>query len=147
MTFVFDTNVYVALIVDPELAARSRALLDRVMRHTYLSSVVLAELLQGARGDLARTRLRRGLGALVRTERVVAPTHADWDAAATAQGRVWDRMPNLRTETLLHDGLIAASARRIGATVVTENVADFALLRPHLAHRAVTLAELRSVSE
>jgi predicted nucleic acid-binding protein len=140
--FVFDTNVYFGLVFDAELARVSRPIVERIAPRTYLSSVVLAELLQGARGDLARHRLRRALGSLERGGRVVAPSHDDWVAAARAQGRIWDRAPHLRKKTLLHDALIASSARRIGATVVTENVADFALIRAHVDHRAVTLAEL-----
>lgn len=38
-------------------------------------------------------------------------------------------MAGIRHEALWNDALIALSARQIGATVVTRNVRDFALLR------------------
>jgi predicted nucleic acid-binding protein len=142
VTFLLDTNVYFALLLDPKTGAERRAAIARAAPRTHLSSVVLAELLQGARGDLGRARLRRAVATLERTGRLVAPSHADWAAAAIAQGRIWDRAPHLRTKSVLHDALIASSARRIGATVVTTNVGDFDLIRPHIDHRAISLADL-----
>jgi len=41
------------------------------------------------------------------------------------QSRIWDEHPSLRTKSLQNDLLLACSARRIGATVVTENLSDF----------------------
>src|SRR5262245_50566132 len=94
----------------------------------YLSSVVRAELTQGARGVLGRRLVSRLLRALERTGRVVTPTHNDWIEASTIQSRVWDSAPRLRTKSLLHDLLIAKSARRIGACVVTADLEDFEII-------------------
>lgn len=142
MKVVFDTNIYVALLCDPDTATARRPAIERFAPSTYLSSVVLAELLQGARGEIARARLRKALRSLERSGRLVTPSHAEWVQAAQVQGAIWDRAPSLRTKKLLHDALLACSARRIGATVVTQNVEDFDLIRAHVDHRAITLAGL-----
>ena len=94
----------------------------------YLSSVVRAELTQGARGEMGRRLVARLSRALERTNRVVAPLHDDWTDAATIQSKIWDTLPRLRTKMLLHDLLIAKSARRVGACVVTGNASDFQLI-------------------
>jgi predicted nucleic acid-binding protein len=99
-------------------------------------------LLQGARGDLGRARVRNATRTLEKTERVVAPTHADWDTSGALQGRIWDEHPSLRTKSLQNDLLLACSARRIGATVVTENLSDFRLIGRQLPHRACSMAML-----
>jgi len=58
----------------------------------------------------------------------VSPSHDDWLRAATGQSELWDTIPRLRTKQLLHDFLIAAAARRIGAHLVTDNEGDFAII-------------------
>lgn len=144
MRYLLDTNVYFSLLCDTDFLGRHRDILLRIAPRMYLSSVVQFELVRGARGDLNRARLDRVTRQLERTGRVVAPTHDDWRRAGVAQGRIWDRHHSFRTKDLENDLLIAASARRIGAVVVTENVRDFELIRPYLPHRAVSMARLAS---
>jgi predicted nucleic acid-binding protein len=65
--------------------------------------------------------------------------------AGTVQGRIWDDHASLRSKRVLHDILVVCAARSIGALVVTENVAEFALIARYLPHRAATMAELESL--
>jgi predicted nucleic acid-binding protein len=94
----------------------------------YLSSVVRAELTQGAQGDSGRRLVARLARTLERSGRIVAPTHSDWIEAGTAQSKIWDTIPSLRTKRLLNDLLIARTANRVGACIVTANTGDFELL-------------------
>ncbi len=141
MNLVFDANVYFDMLADPDFLDAHGAWLRRVAPRTFVSSVVAAELLQGAKGDLARRRVRRATASLERAGRVVAPTHEDWIRAGTVQGAIWDRHASLRTKHVLADILIACSALRVGATVVTANARDFALIASYLPHRAMSFED------
>jgi len=121
---ILDTTVYIGHwergLYEERLAALRKAY---VIRH---SAVVLSELRRGARTPKAQ-RLVEGLYRLaaVRWE----PTAEDWWEAgrvirtvADAQG--WD--PTKRRD-FQNDALIALTARRHGATVVSANRVDFEL--------------------
>ncbi len=147
MTYLFDTNVYVSLLQDSAELARRRSLLARILPRTWLSSVVLHELLAGARGDIARATIRRAFGTLERVGRTLAPTHEDWGKAATIRGRIWEQYPRLRSKSFQNDLLISCTARRLGAFVVTYNRGDFETIRRYvpvvfgsLDHLAASLA-------
>jgi predicted nucleic acid-binding protein len=142
VNFLLDANIYFAAIHDPLFLARYRAELLRIGPRTFLSSVVRAELLQGAKGELGRARVSRATRHIERAGRVVPPSHDDWIRAGTVQGRIWDDDVSLRSKRLLHDILIVCGARRIGAIIVTENARDFDLIRRYLPHRALSMSEL-----
>ena len=141
MKLVFDTNVYFAILSDPAVLAVHGPWLGRVLPRTFVSSVVAAELLQGAKGDLARRRMRRATASLERAGRIVVPSHAHWVRAGAVQGAIWDAYPSLRTKRFLADILIACSARQIGAAVVTSNTRDFGLIARHVPHHAISFAD------
>lgn len=142
MNFLLDANIYFAILHDPRFLARHRDELTRIGPRMFLSSVVRAELLQGAKGELGRARVTRATRSLERVGRVIAPTHDDWVTAGTVQGRIWDEDPALRSKRLLHDILIVCAARRVGAIVITENAGDFDLIRRHLEHRAMSMTDV-----
>lgn len=144
MKYLFDTNVYVALLTERSLLEQLTPLLHRLLPATYLSSVVHFELLRGAHGEMGRARVSRATRSLERTGRVIAPTQEDWVVSGTVQSRIWDDHPSQRTKDLQNDLLIVSGARRIGALVVTENGRDFALIRRYLPHAARSLDELAS---
>lgn len=122
---ILDTNVYIGHwergLYDAALTDVRKAF---VVRH---SAVVLSELRRGARTPLAR----RFVEVLRRLARVPwGPTAEDWWEAGRliqkigdAQG--WDRR---KRRDFQNDALIALTARGHGATVVTADRADFALL-------------------
>jgi predicted nucleic acid-binding protein len=140
--YLLDTNVYFHTLHDPAYLARYRAALLQVTPQTFLSSVVRLELVQGARGDIARARVGKAVEPLERVGRVLAPTHSDWMQAGVTQGRIWDDHPSSRTKALQNDILIVCTARRIGAIIITENTADFDMIRPYVPHRALTMEEM-----
>ena len=122
---IIDSSVYIG---HWERGAHQRSLDDIrrafIVRH---SAVVLFELQQGARTREAE----RLVDALFRLARVQwAPTPADWWQAGRlvrviGDARGWNRG---KRRDFQNDALIALTARRHGATVVTANRADFELL-------------------
>jgi predicted nucleic acid-binding protein len=128
MRFVLDTSLYIRILLDARFAETVAPALRRMAPRLYLSSVVRAELTQGARGDRGRALVDRLARALERVGRVVTPSHDEWVEAAAVQSRIWDSSPTLRSKRLLHDILLATSARRIGARIVTDDERDFAVI-------------------
>lgn len=126
---ILDTNVYIGHwergLYEETLEAVRRAYIVRQ------SAVVLSELRRGARTREAE-RLVATLFRLapVRWE----PTAADWWEAGRLVRKIgdaegWDR--NKRRD-FQNDALIALTARRHGAAVVTANLSDFDLLAREL---------------
>lgn len=99
-----------------------------VIRH---SAVVLSELRRGARTRQAQ-RLVTTLFQVARTQ--WEPTAADWWEAGRVIRKVrdahgWDRS---NRRDFQNDALIALTARRHGATIVTADRADFEVLAQEL---------------
>jgi predicted nucleic acid-binding protein len=129
---IIDTSVYVnhweGVLDDQALASVRRQFVVRQ------SSVVLSELRRGARTPQAR-RLVENLRRVTKIE--WTPDTADWwNAALIIQQigdvRNWDRR---KRQEFQNDALIALSARRYGATIITANRTDFELLCKELRIR------------
>ena len=122
---ILDTNVYIGHwergLYEEPLERVRRAF---VVRH---SSVVLSELRRGARTKAAQ----RVVAKLMERATVVwTPEQPDWWEAGRlirelGDARDWDRS---KRRDFQNDVLIALTARRHGATVVTANRAEFELL-------------------
>jgi predicted nucleic acid-binding protein len=105
--------------------------------------VVAAELYAGAR-TIQGVRIVDGLlSPYARVGRVVFPTHADWVDQGKVLASVGFKQAGFRSRLpgLQNDVLIALSARRIGATIVTENPRDFALIHSFVAITFVAVSE------
>ena len=120
--FTYDTSVIVS--------RRSIAL--RKTKGLLMSSVVLLELIAGAQDDAGR-KMYEGLSLEYKEdESLIVPNEADWLYASkilywlshrrrrTDGGRLRQLAPGISQRMAL-DALIAVSARRWDATVVTEN--------------------------
>ncbi|MBI3637154.1 MAG: PIN domain-containing protein [Candidatus Rokubacteria bacterium] len=130
---VFDTNVYVAALREG-LDGASFGRLAQAAPRTVLSSVVSAELRAGALDEAGRLVVTELVERFERLGRVVVPTAASWNDIGDVLSRIARHEAALRTKVraLWNDGLIAMSARQIGATVVTGNLRDFRLLRRYV---------------
>ena len=99
------------------------------------SAVVLAELSRGAR---SRT-MRRFVDDMARNLRVIAPTEKEW----LESGRIVNHIATAKgyeihkTRELHFDVLIALTARRIGAYLITTNIADFTSIRDLLDFKLI----------
>ena len=126
---ILDTNIYIGHwekgLYQESLEALRRAYIIRN------SAVVLSELRRGARTQDAE----RLVMMLYRLARICwEPTASDWWEAGRLIQKIgdaegWDR--NKRRD-FQNDALIALTARRHGATVVTADLSDFNLLAREL---------------
>lgn len=122
---ILDTSVYIG--------HWERGLYEETLeavRQVYIvrqSAVVLSELRRGARTREAEQLVT----ALFRLSRVCwEPTAADWWEAGRLVRQLGDEQgwEHHKRREFQNDALIALTARRYGATVVTANLSDFALL-------------------
>ena len=132
-SLVFDTSVYIAAIQGGLESPALRALQEGLPR-THLASVVSAELRAGATNERARRAVDHFTRWAHRVGRVVTPSAASWERAGDVLSAIRQREPRLRSKlpSLWNDLLIALCARQVGATVITADVDDFALLRRYL---------------
>ncbi|MBI4706127.1 MAG: type II toxin-antitoxin system VapC family toxin [Deltaproteobacteria bacterium] len=132
---ILDTCIYIGHWEGNLYRAEFDAVRRRyVVRH---SSVVLSELRRGARAPGAQ-RLVDSLRRLAAQQ--WEPTPADWWEAGRlvreiGDARGWDKS---KRRDFQNDALIALTARRHGATVVTANAADFELLAAELSIHVLT---------
>ena len=136
MKYVLDTNLYIRAFRNVAGAEQLKAFYNAFAPVTYLSSVVVHELLVGANTPAKGNEIRKNVvGPLDRTRRVITPSQAAWATSAEAIARMARKTKrDLRTlpKSLIHDYLLAASCREAGATLVTENAADFAEIRQYV---------------
>jgi predicted nucleic acid-binding protein len=122
---VFDSSVYISGMRrgDDAVLAQRRLSPDTLL---WLSSVVLEELYAGALREI-RDSVERLEHDFERAGRVLVPNLGDW----TQAGRVLARLAakygyeKIGQGRLTNDALIAMSAARIGARVITVNERDF----------------------
>jgi len=121
-----DTNVLIDWINEGWYG--ELLLAQGVLKH--LSSVVLLELEAGAFSSADQRRLQQLADHFERAGRVVTPAAADYPAG----GRLLRRLQAehgydlSKAHSLVNDVLIALSARRIGATLITQNARDFEVI-------------------
>ena len=126
---ILDANVYIGHWELGWYAAD----LDQIKRACIVrhSSVVLSELRRGARTPAARRRVE-GLTRALAVQ--WAPTADDWWIAGKLVREIGDACgwEVSKRRDFQNDALIALTARRHGAAVVTANASDFALLATRL---------------
>lgn len=136
---LFDTSVYIAVLRNASFAQTFRPRYLRDIPRTYCSSVVIQELLAGARTPRHRRQAARLYEPFERVRRIITPSHLVWKEAGIVIATLFGQLPQLRSKLasgLLNDILIALSGRTIGATIVTCNGQDFRLIQQF---RAFTL--------
>lgn len=134
--FLLDSNVYIRAFRDAEFGRELQAFHRQHLPRIVMSAVVMSELLVGAQRPDRERLLRRTLLEPFRTRRrLLTPTWGTWDRATAIDRRLRHSpaaRPRLEQRSFFHDILIAASAREVGATIVTMNVSDFALIGRHV---------------
>jgi len=128
---ILDTSVYIDNLRS-ERFKNDILVLPYVIR---LSAVVLAELSRGARSR----EMKKFVEDIRSNLLVVTPTENEW----AASGRLVNRISTARrfdihkTREIHFDVLIALSARRIGAAVITCNVGDFTAIREFMNFKLI----------
>jgi len=132
--YVLDSNVYIEAERNPEVRERLTAFTQANASTLYLSTVVMHELLAGVRDAERQAEMERQLLTPYRNAARIVPTDERvWkDAANICRAFRFD-LPGSESRLALasfrNDILIAASCRRVGATLITTNSRDFAAIR------------------
>jgi predicted nucleic acid-binding protein len=130
---VADTNVYIRAIRDPafrsELADWQRRMAPQIHQH----SVVIAELLAGARDRATWNRWHeRWVLPTERVARVVVPQYGCWLRASGILTGLQERgllAASGSKAGFFNDCLLAATAREQGFVIITYNHQDFERIR------------------
>lgn len=132
MIYLVDSSVYIHAFRDAAFGEALRDFHRQHLPHLVLSAVVVHELLVGAATALKAQSLQRGMVQPFQArQRVHVPARHTWALAASVDRRLRKRSAlatKLRTRSFANDMLIAASARELGAMIVTENMDDFRLI-------------------
>lgn len=130
---LLDSNVYIRSFNEATFGAEFRTFHQAALPRLALSAVVLAELLVGANSPDREKALRRTIiEPFQARNRIHVPTRRTWELSASVDRRLralGDFTGSLAQRGFFSDILIAASAREIGAVLITQNVADFRLIR------------------
>lgn len=134
--YLLDSNVYIQAFVDSAFGRDFQNFHRAELPRLVLSAVVASELLVGALTPDRERALHRGLLDPFRTRRrLYTPSWSTWELATSIDRRLRRRVAlrtRLQQRSFFHDILIAASAREIGATIVTLNTVDFRLIAQHV---------------
>lgn len=136
MKYILDTNLYIRAFRSEAEARKLEAFYAVFIPVTWLSSIVVHELLVGGTTPATVRDIRDNIvRPLQRRRRIFTPSHGAWDVSGEAIGRMVRRTNReLRTlpKSLIHDYLLAASCREAGVTLITENLADFEEIRRYI---------------
>ena len=138
---LIDTDLYIDLIQSGTTVPFIRELYDKEAPGIYFSSIVVQELLAGARSPAGRKRVDILFQPFEKVGRIVTPDHNHWKDAGAILAEILNSRPNLKSKlpTLVNDCLLALSARSVGATLYTRNRDDFTLLQSRRSFSLVVL--------
>jgi predicted nucleic acid-binding protein len=129
---LLDSNVYIRAFREREFGRELEEFHRAELPGLVLSAVVASELLIGAQTPDRERALRRGLVEPFRLRRRLhVPSWSTWDRASAIDRKMRRREAlrgRLQQRSFFQDLLIAASARELGATIITLNLADFTLI-------------------
>jgi predicted nucleic acid-binding protein len=111
---LFDTSVYITVLRDETFAKEFRPRYLRDIPRTHFSSVVIQELLAGARTSQHQRQAAALYEPFERAGCVVTPNHGVWKEAGTIVATLAEQTPQFRDKLsrgLLNDILIALSGR------------------------------------
>ena len=113
----------------------------------HLSAVVLMELEAGARTIQARRAVAGLARTFTRVGRLIHPSRDVWARAGTVLRQLRGTGREIRRASLVHDVLIALSARDLGATVITRDAADHVTIRRFADHSFLALSDISTFEE
>lgn len=131
--YVVDTNLYIAADRDVAKAEEMIQFYSAFLPFTYLHAVVAQELLLGAVDTRRGQLIHEACIAPFETRgRLINPSFQSWKrsgqiVATLVQRRVIS--PGGFGRSFLNDVLLAVSCREAGATLITNNIADFERIR------------------
>ena len=130
--FIIDSNVYIDGFNNLAFGRELQRFHHENLPRLILSTVVAHELLIGAITSKQERALRRGLLMPFQTrQRIHTPSLRTWDLAGNVDRRLRrkTRYTDLLSQrSFFNDILISASARDLGATIITNNEKDFSVI-------------------
>lgn len=122
---IFDTSIYIPFI--NKGIAYPTAELNIEKPILYMSAVVIEELYAGAFDKISIKLLDRMYETFENLGRLVTPGASDWQKAGKVIAKLGNKygFEDRFLSKVTNDVLIALSARRIGAVLVTNNTKDF----------------------
>lgn len=134
--YLIDSNVYIRAFRELEFGRALQEFHRVNLSCLIMSAVVASELLIGAQKPDRERAVRRTLIDPFRARRrLITPTWSTWEQAAKIDRGIRIRLANrtkLEQRSFMQDILIAASAREVGATIISENTSDFTLIGRHV---------------
>ena len=130
--FLIDSNIYIRAFNNLDFGQELQEFHRQHLPQLILSMVVVHELIVGATTWKQERALRRGLfKPFELRRRVHIPTQRTWELAGEVDRRL-RRKKNLASSlsqrSFSNDILISASARDLGAMIITDNEKDFSLI-------------------
>ncbi len=130
MKVLFDTNVFIAFFRNPDQKDEFESRTRRPL--LLMSSVVALELYAGCRDGRQEKALESFLKPFEKAGRIVTPDQAAFrEAGRVLAGLAADGIAKAHRRQIINDVLIAVSATRAGALVVTANPNDFSRIQEH----------------
>ena len=140
--YLLDTNLYIRALNEPAFGLTLADFQQRHLKSLLLSAIVVYEVAVGARDAEHAAAWERWLVRPFRTrERVLVPGESTWRITADARRRLRSGKryeASLATASFQNDLLIAATCRERGATLITANARDFAIIKRVIPLRFVT---------
>lgn len=121
--YLVDTCSFVRQFADPRCAALFDDLIGK--GQFVLSAIVAMELYAGTNNKTAKQSLDKLASELHKVDLVVTPQYADYQKAGVLLKSYSRRKGDIKVSSHFRDILISLNATHIGATVVTDNTADF----------------------
>jgi len=130
--WLLDTSVYISLFREGKSPWSA---LEDPTRNIYLSSVVAQELYAGALDAFSIRALDRLVRSFQDMDRVLTPDRGDWIVCGKTLALIGKAhgFETVKRSRLVNDVLIALSAQRANATLVTANQKDFDLIEEFIA--------------
>ena len=129
LKLILDTSIYIPFINQ----GIAHPALDHPRRQPilYMSAVVVEELYAGALDAPSEQLIDKLFDTFSSLGRLIAPDTADWQKTGKIVAKLGQKygFEQKFLSRLTHDILIALTARRIGAMVVTGNTRDFIRIR------------------
>jgi predicted nucleic acid-binding protein len=131
---VCDTSIYIPLInqgiIHPVFTASANPVL-------YMSIVVLAELYAGSHDGRSTRLVDRLYNTFTSVGRLSIPNDEDWKRTGIIMAKLGQKygFEGKYISKIQNDVLIACSARKIGAFVVTKNEKDFERIKEFMNFR------------
>lgn len=129
---ILDTSIYIPFI--SEGVTHPILELEESIPIIYMSAVVIEELYAGAHDRKTIKLLDKLYNTFQSLDRLVAPDAQDWQQTGKIIARLGRKygFEKRFLSRITNDVLIAITARKIGAVVITRNKKDFSLIREFL---------------